>query len=807
MEKNSQIDLPVQKNPMQIDSLHADYLARTWKVKPSLDDERMLRQIRALVRIGKLPSVDYVGNVWPKISDQLASDLHAEIFGVASAKNKITVEQMEALKIIDEVEALEIEERINRAPMTVAERVHAHVARGAEIGELHQPFDIDRRASCKYDLLRFGIIYCGCLLKHQADERMQDFIFAMQSTVINGGRLHIRMPRGAGKTAWVKIAIIWAIVYGHREYVVVFAARGDLAKSIIDDVWSVAEKSEELYEDFPEVCVPIRHIDGVRQRCSMQTYNGKKTRIKYSTSTIRFAAMEGTSATGGILVSRGVQGATRGLTEMQRRPDFVFFDDIQTRKTAQSARLTQALCDFVTQDAMGLSGHDRVLSAVMASTPIFANDLSDQFADENTHPEWITKTYAMVLKWSRNDPAREMVTEFVAEWVKDKANRDENMTLSCGYYLANRAVLEEGVEMLDREQYDHDREISAFHHALNLIAANGWHAFNSEYQMQTAAAEIVVQLNPDQVCRKLNRVDFARLPVECHAAVAYCDINGEFGMRWGVMGVGRGRIAAMMAYGCWPRNGRLHDVNATEDQIDAAVIAGIIAVCEIVKNLQVRNAINDAVQIEALCFDGGWRTAVTAQTIATITRQKRYPFKIIWSKGSGWKTYKPYTSKDELRNGVVSMGEHCHLASGRNGNFLSIHSDYWREVMQRAWLAAPLTKGSLSLWGTDHAIHYDFAREVCAERLKAKFVRPDGITQWDWDKRGENHYGDVATGCIAVASWYRHYDATQVMAAAEIASSAPKQQAVAIIRNAISQVKKVNRYAPRFVKKHGQKVR
>jgi hypothetical protein len=90
---------------------------------------------------------------------------------------------------------------------------------------------------------------------------------------------------------------------------------------------------------------------------------------------------------------------------------------------------------------------------------------------------------------------------------------------------------------------------------------------------------------------------------------------------------------------------------------------------------------------------------------------------------------------------------------------------YWREVMQSGLLETPLMPGSLSLFGRDAAEHYRFAQEVCAERLVRKYQAYGGretTTAWDWMTTGPEHYCDALTGCFALASWFRAYDALSV---------------------------------------------
>ena len=170
---------------------------------------------------------------------------------------------------------------------------------------------------------------------------------------------------------------------------------------------------------------------------------------------------------------------------------------------------------------------------------------------------------------------------------------------------------------------------------------------------------------------------------------------------------------------------------------------------------------------KAICFDVGWETKTVTSAIKTIPSK----IPVIAAKGSGWRTYKPYKPGGEKRDNIIGVGDHCCLAKSENGEYLSIHTDYWREEAQRAWLASPLQHGSISIYGKDKLEHYEFATEICSERLADKGTLQNGTESWVWNKTGRNHWGDVVSGMFAVASWYRLYDATETIVDREIMSN------------------------------------
>lgn len=732
-------------------------------LKDSMELEEIRKRLRreipvdslCLLRIAEICAKDPEQKA--RFDERCLSVFRSKIYSGA----RLSETQLDALRTLDhELAGKYVASRAGRSTArSTADRVADHVARRSDIGEIPPIVDAARRESCKYDLEKFGITYCQILLKHNPSAQMRPFILAMQQAILTGGRVHVRWPRGKGKSTWIKIGILWATLYGHRRFAVCFAANGKNAKAIIGDVWKALDRSVMLMEDFPEVAYPVRMIKGVVQRCATQSCCGKATEILKSTEMLTLPKIEGSVASGAMIICRGVRAGTRGLVDMDQRPDFLFFDDIQSKKTAGSKTATDWLEEFVQDDAMCMGGHDSSIAALKASTPIKPNDLSERFADIEQHPEWITFTTPLVMRWPDN---MDLVDTFGAMYRKDLANRDQAFTLSRGFYIERQAEIESGAELLDPLDGDPKTEVSAFHHALILYYSIGREGFDSEYQMKTRRTQEVFTLEPSTICKALNHYERCVVPDECRGVVGFCDVNADAnaGLRWGLMAFGQGRVCAMIAYGRYPAKGRLYPENSTPTQARVGIANGVAAVANLIAALPIRKRSGYPVRPTALCFDLGWET----QTISRAIKTLRVPFPLIGSHGFGWKKYQPYKAGGDKRDGVVGdVGDHCHLAESANGVYLAFHSDYWREEAQRAFLAPPLQPGSCSMWGSDTTEHYEFAAETCNEKLADKGIGYGGTEFWTWSVSGKNHWGDVYSGCFAVGSWYRLYDATEAV--------------------------------------------
>lgn len=670
-------------------------------------------------------------------------------------EGQLELQQGEAVDIASALAGTSWDGFAPRKAMTDAERQQRHRAAMRELGEIPPCGNPDLRERCRTSLLAFATAYCLSdgehkrMLKRLPSRRMLGFVSDLEKTIVHGGEKHVRWPRGKGKSTWVKIGAMWAMLYGYRRFCVMISATKPMAEEATAEIWRRIAEDPLFLRDFPEFAVPLADVAFTSQRMRLQTYHGTKTHIADSVRFAykRFAIVDGYPNTGCIIAARGADQAIRGLNIDSNRPDFLFIDDPQDDVAARSPRRVSEIEDRINGALIGLGETSRRIAAVMASTPIEPDDVSERFADADRHPEWITSTERFVVSWGRED----LVTAYLAELRKDHAEKDPLMRHARAFYEAHRAEIEEGAEMMDPDDFDCNVEMSAYHHALNMLDAMKRKRFESEMQMRPTRSQGVYKLDPTLVASRTNGFPFGVVPPKCsRGCVAFVDINDIAGLRWGIMAFGPGRVAAVVAYGKYPRKGRLYPEGTPPGAIPMFLGPAIRDVANAITECALHTPDGKPVKVKAICFDGGWQTATVAHECARLNAARG--FDVGWSKGFSWRSYRPgHASEDE-------RGEWSHVARSDNGRFLAFNADYWRETAQTAFLNAPLTPSSCSFWGSDIFEHYDFACEVCAERLVAKFTRPDNQTQWDWKKIGENHFGDVLSGCMMFASKRGIYD-------------------------------------------------
>ena len=128
--------------------------------------------------------------------------------------------------------------------------------------------------------------------------------------------------------------------------------------------------------------------------------------------------------------------------------------------------------------------------------------------------------------------------------------------------------------------------------------------------------------------------------------------------------------------------------------------------------------------------------------------QAGLPFRVFASRG--YAAHKYVIRKATL---VGSPFEQCHITETHLGQFMAHNADYWREIMQRAWLGEVGTPGGATLFKADPRYHISFADQICSERLRQKYQTDAGI-RWEWTRQpgSQNELGDAMTGCYVAAA-------------------------------------------------------
>ena len=131
----------------------------------------------------------------------------------------------------------------------MANRSLADSLKGRDIGELPPVADPERKEACRYDFRLFCETYFPEVYALEWSEDHLRAIAKIQQSVLKGGLFALAMSRGSGKSSLTETAAIWAMLYGHREFIVIVGASESAALEILDSIKTELEVNEHIAAD------------------------------------------------------------------------------------------------------------------------------------------------------------------------------------------------------------------------------------------------------------------------------------------------------------------------------------------------------------------------------------------------------------------------------------------------------------------------------------------------------------------------------------------------------------------------------
>ncbi|MBT5610095.1 MAG: hypothetical protein HOJ57_29410, partial [Lentisphaerae bacterium] len=130
-------------------------------------------------------------------------------------------------------------------------------AAGRDIGGLPEVVDPERRERCRTSFRSFCEAYFMLTFHLEWSDDHLRVIAKIEQAVLHGGLFAMAMPRGSGKSSLAECACLWAMLYGHRDFVTLIGSDEGHALGMLDSIKTELESNDLLLEDFPAVCYPI----------------------------------------------------------------------------------------------------------------------------------------------------------------------------------------------------------------------------------------------------------------------------------------------------------------------------------------------------------------------------------------------------------------------------------------------------------------------------------------------------------------------------------------------------------------------
>jgi hypothetical protein len=385
-------------------------------------------------------------------------------------------------------------------------------------------------------------------------------IAKIERAILKGDLFALAMPRGSGKTTILIAAVLWAIVHGHRRYVVLIGSDRDAAKNLLSGLKIELETNETLLDLYPGAVHPVRALEGKANKATGQILNGTRTYIEWKGPRIVFANVPGCAAAGAIIETYGILGRIRGAQVTRAdgelvRPDFFMLDDPQTDRSARSQSQVSRRLNTISGTVLGLAGPGESISGFATVTVIEPDDVADQLLDRDKYADWQGERFKLVYAWPTDVDLWERYATARAEGMRE----GRGLADAIDFYRANKAAMDKGAKPAWDERFDRKRgELSAIQHAYNLRLASPL-TFDAEYQNDPQPPELDVEVLPAvEIERKINGFPRGILSPSIDLVTAFVDVQGQL-LYWLVAGWETATFTGyVLEYGSWPRQTAIH---------------------------------------------------------------------------------------------------------------------------------------------------------------------------------------------------------------------------------------------------------
>jgi hypothetical protein len=635
----------------------------------------------------------------------------------------------------------------------------------AAAGWVHGPVSAERKDGCRRSFRAFCEAYFPQTFHLTWSADHLKVIAKIEAAVLEGGLFAMAMPRGSGKTTLCETACLWALLYGHREFVTLIGADEEHAEDMLESIKSELENNDLLEEDFSEVCGPIRALEGIHQRAAGQLYQGARTHVGWTAKDIVLPTIPTSLASGAVIKVAGITGRIRGMKHKRAdgktvRPSLVLLDDPQTDESARSPSQCATREQILAGAILGLAGPGRKIAGLMTLTVVRPDDMADRILDRDKHPQWQGERTKMVY----NFPANEKLWQEYGRLRAEGLRTDRGTADATEFYRANQADMDVGAFVAWPQRHNPD-ELSAIQHAMNLKFDQGEAAFWAEYQNEPLpeATEGEDMLSAEVIAGKVNGLKKGEVPAGVNHLTMFIDVQGTL-LFWVICGWEEDFTGYVLDYGAYPDPKRgyftLRDAKRTLMGVHAgtgqegAIYAGLEALTGAALARKFRRDDGAEMTIERCLIDANWGNST--DVVYQFCRQSVHSAILVPSHGRYvGAASTPFGDYKPKRGDRVGLHWRIPGVQGKRAvRYILIDTNYWKSFVH-ARLAVPMgDPGCLSLF-TPHAgfDHQLFAEHLTAEYRVTTQGRGRALDEWKLRTPGtDNHWLDGLVGCAVAAS-------------------------------------------------------
>lgn len=640
--------------------------------------------------------------------------------------------------------------------------------------EIPPPQDLARRQQLEADTPAWLRHYFGHEFTRDFTGQQLDMIDAIDRAAIYGGDQAMAAPRGEGKSMIAERVTLKNLLSGRVRFGVIFSATADDAKRMLENVKELLSSVDRLAADYPEVCVPVRALEGIASRARGMLVTGHDQRdgrqyyraeaaFSWAGRQIRLPNVPGSRASGSILATRGLDGAVLGLRVGTQRPDLAVIDDPDTDSSAHNEVQAAKLERRIEQTIGGLAGQQHSIARVMLTTIHSLISASARYTDRKKKPSWQGRRYKFLVR----PPDREdLWDEFVMTWLADQENGDPHSRRAHQFYLDHREEMDRGAEIANPHRFDatilpdgSQLESSALEHFFVLTARLGDETIQTQYQNDPPQEAQLEEsgLTPHRVQRQVSGYDRKIVPPGCTVLVQGMDVR-KIALHFAVLALRPDATGYVVDYGVQEVLGT---TAGSDEGVDRALVAAIAARMEAVRGDLYHTVDGVPVPVDLTLVDAGWQTeaiyhACRELAAGAATPDVRPAMGFGKSSGCVQARFTPplHPTPDK------KLGDRWFLSRRPKGTWLVCSdADHWKSYLHNRFLTATDKPGTLFLFGQpstrpdkfsdDQKRHFNFAKHVTAECEVEELVRGVLVRRWK-AIRDTNHYLDATyMACVA----------------------------------------------------------
>jgi len=648
--------------------------------------------------------------------------------------------------------------------------------------EIPDCINIKRREQALADPERFLRTYFEADFSRPFGRHHRTMIDTIYAKARHGNRQAIAAPRGCGKSTIGKTMVVYLVLAGLVRFPLPIAATSDFAAEFYSDFRNRFQLNQLLYEDFPEVCHPVRELEGAPQRAAKQHIDGALTRIVWTADELSLPYVTCDNAVcktyGGVKMTYyGLDAAFRGVNIDGQRPDFVLIDDPETEESAASLGQIEKREKTLDRAIDGLAEEGDNLPIAVLTTIQNRYCLSFKLTDRKVRPSYNGIRLGMIIKWPVH---MDLWETYIATRHADQEAGDEHGRNAIAYYLDNREVMDFGHEMLTdyfkpAELDDGSQTVySALQFAFNKIATTNMSAYRAEYQNDPEAEEATetMGLTAARVQSRISPLKQRESPSSTEARTVAIDL-GNRNSHWVDLAWEGNAIGSVIDYGIMETwYGQQADAKAVE----LAIIASLeVWADDIVSKINPLIAFVDS--------GDGEHT----QAAYEFCRRRGAPF--YPSKGYSSSRFHLPNKQDGKEPFLEAW---AHYKPEDKVWLYNVHTEWWKKWVHRSFLTSPFDEatnrndGTLVLYNPeqDKKRHLSFSHHIVAEEEQLVPANGKELKRVWFVKNRNNHWLDAtALACAGAGA-----------IGVRLTHATAKQEAKPIIERPIKQ----------FLNQHGQ---